>query len=144
MCTAGRNTGNRDFECDAMIDQIGVYLQTLEELDHMGYSHGPAKVGLTDFSEQNSEILLAVRSKLLERFPSVTIEVAPDRIQAKGYYYPFCFWIFVTGVDGAEQNICDGGFTDWTQQFLGNKKERLLISGMGTERLCFLFSPKRD
>ena len=29
----------------------------------------------------------------------------------------------------------DGGFTDWTAQLLGNRKERLLISGYGVERL---------
>jgi len=33
----------------------------------------------------------------------------------------------------------DGGFTDWTQQLLSNRKERLLISGMGSERFVFCF-----
>jgi hypothetical protein len=141
MCSAGRNMGNRDFERDALIDQIGIYLQTLEELTKLGYSHGKPRVGLTDFSEQNGEVLNAVQSKLQDQFPKATIEVTSDRIQAKGYYYPFCFWIFVTGEDGVEQNIGDGGFTDWTQQLLSNKKERLLISGVGSERMCFLFCP---
>jgi hypothetical protein len=73
----------------------------------------------------------------------VNIGVKPDRIQAKHYYYPFCFWIFAAGEDGVEQNIGDGGFTDWTQQLLSNQKERLLISGLGSERLCFLFAPQQ-
>jgi hypothetical protein len=35
--------------------------------------------------------------------------------------------------------LVDGGFTNWTQQLLSNQKERLLISGIGTERLCSVF-----
>ncbi len=35
--------------------------------------------------------------------------------------------------------LVDGGFTDWTAKLLSNKKERFLISGLGSERLidCF-------
>ena len=29
-------------------------------------------------------------------------------------------------INGVELEIADGGFTDWTQQLLENKKERLL------------------
>jgi hypothetical protein len=144
MCSAGRNTSNRDFERDALIDQIGSHLQTLGELSAIGYTNGKPMVGLTDFSGQHDDVLQSVRRELKEQFPSAEIEILPDRIQAKGYYYPFCFWIFVTGADGNEQNIGDGGFTDWTQQLLSNKKERLLISGLGSERLCFLFAPKQS
>ena len=142
MCSAGQNKGNRDFERDALISQISVYLQILEGLTKIGYSHKNVTVGLTDFSGQHADVLESVEHALREQFPSVDIGAKPDRIQAKGYYYPFCFWIFATGEDGVEQNIGDGGFTDWTQQLLSNKRERLLISGLGSERLCFLFAPK--
>ena len=40
--------------------------------------------------------------------------------------------------------LADGGFTDWTQQLVGSKKERLLISGMGCERVVALFPPTRQ
>jgi hypothetical protein len=30
----------------------------------------------------------------------------------------------------------DGGFTDWTAQLLGSRKERLLISGYGIDRIA--------
>jgi hypothetical protein len=36
---------------------------------------------------------------------------------------------------GHEIEIADGGFTDGTQRLSGNRKERLLISGMGLELL---------
>ena len=35
----------------------------------------------------------------------------------------------------------DGGLTDWTAQLLNNRKERLAISGLGTERLATQFRP---
>ena len=34
-------------------------------------------------------------------------------------------------VEGIE--LVDGGFVDWTQKLLGNKKERLLITGTGID-----------
>jgi hypothetical protein len=41
---------------------------------------------------------------------------------------------------GDEFPLVDGGFTTWTQQLLSNAKERLLISGLGTELLCSRFT----
>jgi hypothetical protein len=43
-------------------------------------------------------------------------------------------------VAGTELELIDGGFTTWTQQLLSNRKKRLLISGLGVERLCSQFS----
>jgi hypothetical protein len=39
------------------------------------------------------------------------------------------------GFELAAVEIADGGFVDWTQQLLGNRKERFLISGFGLELL---------
>jgi hypothetical protein len=39
---------------------------------------------------------------------------------------------------GKEQEIVDGGDVNWTQKLLNNAKERLVISGCGSERLCQL------
>jgi len=35
--------------------------------------------------------------------------------------------------------LVDGGFTTWTQQLLSNRKERLMTSGLGSERFCACF-----
>jgi hypothetical protein len=35
--------------------------------------------------------------------------------------------------------LADGGFTDWTQLLLGDSKERLMTSAIGTELICRLF-----
>jgi hypothetical protein len=54
----------------------------------------------------------------------------------RGCYRDLCFKIFGTDASGSELEVGDGGMTDWTQQLLGDRKERLLISGVGTERLA--------
>jgi hypothetical protein len=36
----------------------------------------------------------------------------------------------------ADETIVDGGFADWTAGLLANRKERLLISGIGSEFVC--------
>jgi len=43
-------------------------------------------------------------------------------------------------VDGVPTEIGDGGFTDWTAKLLASKKERLLISGYGLDRLAGLIT----
>ena len=44
-----------------------------------------------------------------------------------------CFKVFRDGVE-----IGDGGFVDWTQRLTGNRKERLLITGVGVDRFATL------
>ncbi len=39
---------------------------------------------------------------------------------------------------GEPEDIGDGGFTDWSMQLAGNNKERLLITGLGIDRLAAL------
>ncbi|MDT7781599.1 MAG: hypothetical protein QOF58_18 [Pseudonocardiales bacterium] len=50
-----------------------------------------------------------------------------------GYYKGLCYKVYLHG-----EEIGDGGFTDWTRRLLGNGKERLLISGVGVDRLASL------
>jgi hypothetical protein len=50
-----------------------------------------------------------------------------------------CFKIFATRSTDKEHELVDGGDVNWTQKLLNNAKERLVISGCGSERLCELF-----
>ncbi|MEU7864173.1 hypothetical protein [Nonomuraea sp. NPDC049141] len=54
----------------------------------------------------------------------------PGRESGRGYYSGLCFKIYADGVE-----VGDGGFVDWTARLLGNRKERLLISALGVDRL---------
>jgi len=60
----------------------------------------------------------------------------PGRTSGRGYYESVCFKLFATEDSGTELEFADGGPTTWTRALLSDAKERLVISGLGTERLC--------
>lgn len=64
----------------------------------------------------------------------LNIEMRPKQQEKFQYYRGMQFNIYTTTY-GHEYELVDGGFVDWTQKLLGDGKERLLISGLGTERL---------
>jgi hypothetical protein len=43
-----------------------------------------------------------------------------------------------------KNNVGDGGFTRWPEQLTGSKKERMFISGLGTEFIWKLINRKLD
>ena len=71
--------------------------------------------------------------------PEVGFALDPLRESGRGYYVGVCFHVLASNAAGQEFQLVDGGFTDWTQQLLSNAKERLLVSGLGTELLCSRF-----
>jgi hypothetical protein len=71
-----------------------------------------------------------------DEFPEAQFRVNQERLEGLGYYRSFALRISVQAPDGNHYPLVDGGFTDWTARLLGNKKERLLISGIGSEFVC--------
>ncbi|WP_439660617.1 hypothetical protein ACSHWB_03345 [Lentzea sp. HUAS TT2] len=67
------------------------------------------------------------------RFEVVRGDLPADPSRHTGYYKGLCFKVFRDGVE-----IGDGGFVDWTARLTGNRKERLLISGVGVDRFATL------
>ena len=59
-----------------------------------------------------------------------------------GDYYKLVQFKFFLVRNGQEINLSDGGFVDWTQKLIPNKKHRLLISGVGTELIHKMQSSK--
>jgi len=81
----------------------------------------------------------SVITKLRKQFPLVAFAVELNRIAGIGYYSNLCFKISAQNRAGTVFPLVDGGYTNWTQKLMNSKKERLLISGIGTELLCKLF-----
>jgi hypothetical protein len=77
-----------------------------------------------------------VTEPLALEFPHASIAIDGERTRALDYYAGACLRVAVDGPLVDELELVDGGFTTWTQQPLGNRKERLLISGIGLERLA--------
>jgi hypothetical protein len=95
------------------------------------------RVSITDLVEGRLDDRLRsdVVAPLAAKFPNVDLDLDPERTQGRGYYETVCFHVHARDRSGAERLLVDGGFTDWTGRLLSDRKERLLISGIGTERL---------
>jgi len=68
----------------------------------------------------------------------VTVVDAPEREAGRGYYQRVCFKIFARFGEAEPIEVSDGGFVDWIAQLLGSRKERLLISGHGLDRVAIM------
>jgi hypothetical protein len=140
--TAGRDQGSLRFELAALDEQLRFAVAALQAA---GVRH--VRVALTPLSEAGERIAAATLVSLAD--PSAVSSDAPpaafsavaevvtdrDRAGGRGYYRDLCFKVNAI-VDGAQEEIGDGGFTDWTARLLANAKERLLITGYGTDRLA--------
>ena len=137
LCSAGRDPGNLRFETEAFLLHIGFFLSAFRKF--LG-SKTRFRVAVSDFRSEDPRSL--VKSGVIEKLRSVhngvRIEFDQDRKQGRGYYGELCFKIFATPSKGRDLELVDGGDVNWTQKLLNNAKERLVISGCGSERVCEL------
>lgn len=126
LVTAGRDEGGGRFERAALAEQLRFAVRGLAAA-----AASPAQIALTPLSETGERIALAVTGDL------TPAEVVTDyeRQDGRGYYRDLCFKVKAV-VGGEVVEIGDGGFTDWTAKLTANAKERLLISGLSTDRLA--------
>lgn len=97
------------------------------------------KLDLPVNTEFLSKVGGSVFKNLEKEFPTVSFNFQLDRLGGIGHYNSLCFRIDAKNRSGETYQLVDGGLTDWTQSLLSNKKERLLISGIGTEFLLRKF-----
>jgi hypothetical protein len=142
LCAAGRDEGSFQFETTSLVEQISFYIRLLRSASELGYQAHQLRVTLTDLENglREQTIDSQVFKPLMVNYPGVICEFDPGRESGRGYYVGACFHIYAKNLAGTEFELIDGGFTTWTQQLLSNNKERLLISGLGTERFCSQFS----
>jgi hypothetical protein len=129
LVTAGRDRGDHRFEAQALVDDvIALTRATLDAGAPM------AQVRVTDLSGGRFPAV-EVLSAALAAQERVTVVADPDRVSGRGYYTDVCFKIYA-GAPDQMREVGDGGVVDWTQRLLGNRKERLLISGIGIDMLA--------
>jgi hypothetical protein len=73
--------------------------------------------------------------------PGVPVRLDLSRLEGLGYYPGLALRVILDGPAGPLP-VGDGGFTDWTQSLLGDRKERFLASALGTEVLCKVYGPQ--
>lgn len=72
-----------------------------------------------------------VEQEISKRYPETIVALQ----ESKNPYYGSLQFRFDFKLNGSRLNIADGGFVDWAQQLLANKKQRMVISGIGLEIL---------
>lgn len=82
-----------------------------------------------------------VVAPLRKVFPEVEFSFELGRLTGLGYYDGLSLHIEVENDARGPIQLGDGGFTRWTQELLGNRKERLLTSAFGSELAVKLFAP---
>lgn len=129
--SAGRDTGDRAFE----------RTHAVEHLRYLARALGAGAGRRVEFALTVSDPRLGVVSDAVRAefagHSDVDVVDRPDRAAGREYYVGFCFAATVdTGTERLD--IGDGGFVDWSQRLLGNRKERMVISGVGIDRLATL------
>jgi hypothetical protein len=133
LVTAGRDTGSYRFERAALIAHLRFAVAGLAAT---GLRH--IHVALTPLGDAGERIAAAVVDEIdHDRGPAAAAVIVLDhtRQRGRGYYRDLCFKVNAH-VRGELMEIGDGGFTDWTAQLTASRKERLLISGVGLDRLA--------
>lgn len=134
MVTAGRDTGGRAFEHLHLAEHLRFAARALSAA-----GLGPAKIRLTCLDDA-SIALLEHAAAALAATPGIDVLEDSERKSGRGYYTQLCHKVYAT-IAGQSVELADGGFVEWTQRFTGSRKERLLISGFGVDRLAAALPP---
>jgi hypothetical protein len=143
LCSAGRDQGGLRFEVATLALHISFYLRALRAFMGSGL---PLHITLTDFGTQDRHALLEeqILAPLRAEFQAIEAGFDDRRTGGRGYYGDLCFHVDATTPDGTMLNLADGGVVDWTQRLLSNAKERLVTSGIGSERVCTAFGQRME
>jgi hypothetical protein len=130
MVTSGVDQGSYSFEKQSFWEHIKVYKSIFKTLfnseieiifsDRAGYKD---TAGLISRIIQHGHDL------------SMNVSISKGEHNTENQYYKGLQFTIKTIIDNKKFYIGDGGFVDWTQKMLGNKKERLIISAIGLDRL---------
>jgi len=132
LVTAGRDDGGHQFEREAVAEHVDAVTAGLR-----ANRFGAIQLALTPLTPTGEAIATDVGALLDATAVPVEVILDLDREAGRGYYRELCYKINVfAGGDWAE--VGDGGFTDWTALLMASGKERLLISGVGIDRVAAL------
>jgi hypothetical protein len=138
LCSAGQDQGILQFELATLAVHIGFYLWALTA--YLGEGT-PLRVAITDFGRADRQPLLETQlfTPLQNAHPGIECSMDDQRSSGRGYYVDLCFHVYAATSGGEMLELADGGVVNWTQSLLSNAKERCVISGIGSERVCTAF-----
>lgn len=140
LTTAGRDEGSFAFEVSALREHVEAYVAILSGAAAHGWPIADVEVAFTGLATGlREEALEALAAELGAEHPEIRFGLDPKRERGRSYYRDACFQVRASNPAGERFEIVDGGFTDWTARLIEDRKQRLLISGLGTELVLALF-----
>jgi len=128
LATGGVDTGSFSFELDQLLDHVTIHLAVYSNEFDLSKERLLLKIFL---KEKNEIFQQKLKDRMKNMNDSMVIQI--ERQVNPGDYYKLVQFKFFLVRNGQEINLSDGGFVDWTQKLIPNKKHRLIISGVGTE-----------
>ena len=129
LVSSGIDTGNFQFEKQA----LGDHFKALGDVLTNVFNTGKVRFRLQQREGYPAHFIPAMLQHLHHSFPGLDVTV-DEKPGSNNYYKGLQFKADITVKYGSFE-IADGGFVDWTQQLLNNKKERFFIAGFGLELL---------
>jgi hypothetical protein len=130
LVTAGRDTGNRGFEREVLENHARFVTAAL-----LAAGADEVRLELTAFSGGGLETAVGDVLESLAAVERLEAVAAPSRTAGAGYYSGAA--LRSEAVWRGELVECaDGGLVDWTQRLVENRKERLMVLGIGLDRLA--------
>jgi len=131
-----RNSLNDDFDMFKEYQvQFPKEVESVNELNPIMFKDN----GLTNRIEYYSHIEQGILKPLRMVKKGVRFCFDFNRKAGLGYYPHLCFHIFASNQKGNVIQVADGGAVDWAAKLLGNNREAMVISGIGSELMQKLF-----
>ncbi len=131
LVTAGVDTGNFEFEKSALSEHLSTHLQLLNHI----YQVKEVSFSIIPLNLDDDKLLETCLAHLKQQ-TTFDIKVKPKNT-SQNYYQGIQIKTHIC-VKGKQIDIGDGGFVDWSQQLLGNQKERMFTSAIGIQHLHIL------
>jgi hypothetical protein len=130
-----RDTGSGNAEAAMLTMHLAFWIEALAtSLPNTDIRIRVTPFGSSTFRERFDDAVLPALQPVPDR---VAVEAEEQRRQGRGYYTTAA--LRISAGDGASDvELGDGGFVDWTSQYLGDAKERCLITCIAIERLAAL------
>lgn len=130
FATSGMDTGNLMFERESMLEHVQLMKRIFEnyyKVERMSLRL-LCRTGYPD----SFQLAKAVENYLSANISNIRLDIVDRPEPHTAYYRGLQYKVDIQWKQQTFE-IGDGGFVDWTQQLLQNKKERFLISGFGFE-----------
>jgi histidyl-tRNA synthetase len=136
LCTAGPARPAFAFEAAALVEHVGFQV-ALAAAACGAEQRVRAEIADLDQPGAATRLEALVCEPLRDLHPAARIEIDPARTRGATYYAGAAFRIVVE-TEGGEVEFTDGGVVDWLQRLLADRRERMVVSGLGVEQLAGL------